>query len=568
MTVLNLGVDFGSTYSSFATFNRATGSVDLCRPTHSESEAIPSVACFDDNNLIITGHEARGQIRDDDDTKSFEAFKMLLTETDDTILHERGYTETYTPQYISRVFIEQQISKILTARNEAEIDNMFICVPEVWTTQKSVGEGSLDRRYILRDICDSIPEIKKVDVVSEPAAASAYFVHCFKEKTGYQMSGSVLIIDYGGGTLDLTITQVKPNPKDPNAVEIKVIDRAGEGENKSGQIGDAGIAYMEEVVRLAITESKSVDEDNPSQLVIKDPMFRKAYNTLERKLKAQTNVGANATAAAESYKLYNAVQNDIDDISRLGENHTVFTIIRYGKVKVSVTYSHLWRAYESIIYQKLNACLDEIAHKLDDAVIDYRNSNNDQFHVVIAGGFGKFIFVQHQVKEYFEASETGDERFKYDLGENREFAVAMGAALLAEKVVTIKRTAPFSIGMLTRKKGTKEYMPRFAINFNQEVSFDQDYWLCDDSGPIKFMNAASSVTSFLIGHDLRGKEQHELCIKPELVELIEASYARLIKSYSKQFPEIANLGFEHNIGFHMDEHEVYTLLIRCIRKNE
>lgn len=109
---------------------------------------------------------------------------------------------------------------------------------------------------------------------------------------------------------------------------------------------------------------------------------------------------------------------------------------------MNITFSHLARAYNTIIRDQLDECLRYMTNYMDDAKIDYESSNNDQFHVVLVGGFCKFILVQNQIQEFFDASSTGDLRFAFDLGENREFAVAMGAALLADKIMVIRHTAP------------------------------------------------------------------------------------------------------------------------------
>lgn len=561
---MNLGIDFGSTYSSFATYNATSGLVELCKPTHSESEAVPSVACLDEDDNIISGHEARAQILEDSDTVSFEAFKMLLTETNQEMLKRRGYCGMYSPKYITERFLDQQIKKILTSHSEEKIDNLVICVPEVWTTKESAKRGLLDGRFMLKDICKSVSGVDQIHIVSEPAAASAYFAGQYQKLTGKRMSGCVLIIDYGGGTLDLTLTQVNAG-QDQNSVEIEVKNRTGVGENHPGKIGDAGIAYMEEIVRLAVAECDEIDLEDQESIDPKDPYFRTAYNNLERKIKGQVVVGSGKLGNTDvNYRLYNAVQDCIDDISQLCYNHESFTTIKYGKVKVNVTFSHLIRAYNKIIREKLDECLRHMAEYMDEVGIDYENSNNDQFHVVVVGGFGKYLLVQNQIQEFFDFSSTGDRRFAYDLGENREFAVAMGAALLADNVISIKHTAPYAIGIETYSTD-KTLIPNFAIKYRQEISADTDYWICNENGPKQFINASGGVDRFLIGYDVKGLQRNKLVIKPELASAIEAAYNKLSREYSAKFPDASSLGLEHNLGFKMDDSEIVTLLIRAVK---
>lgn len=60
---------------------------------------------------------------------------------------------------------------------------------------------------ILRDILynDVDVPIKNVEVVSEPEAASAYFAYNYEAETSKSFNGYLLLIDYGGGTLDITL---------------------------------------------------------------------------------------------------------------------------------------------------------------------------------------------------------------------------------------------------------------------------------------------------------------------------------------------------------------------------
>lgn len=559
---MNLGSDLGSTYSSFSTYNKATGLVELCKPTHSESEAVPSIACLDEDDHLLTGHEAREELRDNADTTSFEAFKMLLTENRQEILKERGYDAEYTPRYITERFLEQQVRKILTGRREEKVENLVICVPEFWNTKAAADRGRLDGRSILQSICSKFAD--QVQVVCEPAAASAYYAWQYRKTTGSPMKGNVLIVDYGGGTLDLTLTQVSSEGKDQEAVEIEVKQRTGVGDNHPGRIGDAGIAYMEKVIRLAVAECPDLDIEDPEELDPKEPIFWKTYTNLERKLKGQSVPGGSTSSREEdSYRLYNAVEDCLDDISQLEENEEVFTTVRYGKTKVNVTFSHLARAYNTIIRDQLDECLRYMTNYMDDAKIDYESSNNDQFHVILVGGFCKFILVQNQIQEFFDASSTGDLRFAFDLGENREFAVAMGAALLADKIMVIRHTAPYAIGVVSYT-ADKRPVPNFAIHFREVISASQEFWIGGEK-PKQFINAAGGVGSFLIGYDDKGKQQHKLVIKPKLARKIEAAYEKLAEDYAAKFPNASRFGLAHNLGFRMDESEIVSLLIRAVK---
>lgn len=107
---------------------------------------------------------------------------MLLTENRQEILKERGYDAEYTPRYITERFLEQQVHKILTGRGEEKVENLVICVPEFWNTKAAADRGRLDGRSILQNICSKFAD--QVQVVCEPAAASAYYAWQYRKTTG------------------------------------------------------------------------------------------------------------------------------------------------------------------------------------------------------------------------------------------------------------------------------------------------------------------------------------------------------------------------------------------------
>ncbi|MBE6931863.1 MAG: hypothetical protein E7464_00565 [Ruminococcaceae bacterium] len=550
---MNLGIDFGSTYSSFSYYNKEKKQLDLWRP-HGYSEAIPSVACVDFSGQLITGHDAKQLVIMDNFDCAFRAFKMLLTERRPEILAERGYTE-YTPEQVAEAFLHQQVLRIAETKQE-NIENLVICVPEVWNTESRMRAGMVDGRPILRAICERIPNVKNIQVVTEPAAASACFAYNYQQQAGKKLRGKILIVDYGGGTLDLTLTDVTPLK---DSVEIKVLFRTGEGENSSGKIGNAGIAYMERIADLALAESSLLGE---APIAPRDSDFDKFVTTLEEHIKAQRPPvgGQNTTGSSYTELLYNAVTECGEKISRLGKNDSTFVIIKYGKNRVKVKYCHLWQAYEEVIQPDLEKCVKEVQEWMDSHSISYRESTNEQLHIVLVGGFGKFILVQRQLQKLFRFSAAGDARFRYGLGEKQEYAVAMGGALLAEGLVTLKRTAPYAIGIATNIEKTDQHCKgilNYAIAFREELAPNKEYWI-----PKRFLNPQGGFYEFLIGQDDNPRQGLLIPITSALVAKTSAAYAELQAAYQKKFPNKAPGIIVHNLGFSMDESEALTLLLR------
>lgn len=558
---MNLGVDLGSTYSSFSTYNEDTHNVDLCSPNQGAAVAVPSIACLDGKGAILTGNDARRHLLlNNPRARTFSAFKMLLTTNDGQLLQERGYGFDYAPRTIAKEFLSQQIGKVLNNHGVRQVENLVICVPEVWTTRTAMRQGMLDGRTILRDICAGLdcaaPE--HIRIVSEPAAASAYFAHHYRRTNagGGNFNGSLLIIDYGGGTLDLTLTEVHPQDA---SVEIKVLFRTGAGENVQGRTGNAGIAYMERAVRLALTEA---GEDDAGLLPC-NPDFRRAVDQLEGELMAQVNpcrAGQQVHGQDSARALWNAVEECGQDTSELLDNHEAFTSVYYGDGERPVTYAHLKRAYDEVIQPELDRCLEEAAQWMNDHGVDYRDSGNDAFQVVLVGGFGKYLLVQKQVEEFFHYSSLDDARFRNGLGPNREYAVSMGAALLASGVMTICHTAPYGIGICT-DSGRLYY----AISFRQEIEPGQENWICSgrDHRPVNFVNGQNSIAQLLIGTDENQEGSMTIPLLRAMSDRITEAYRQMTADFRSRYPD-NRPGPLHNIGFSMDESEVVSILLRSV----
>ena len=284
---MRIGLDFGSTYTTVAAYDRLRECVATLSPGQGEI-SVPSVVMFDDDeenggqSQILCGTAAKGSIADGD-AKKYEAFKMLLVENDKEILKEKGYTEERTPRDIGRVYL-QNILAAITNRYHEDFDKIVVCVPEIWSS----GVHTLDGRNILREILLNeikLPgdkKIRDVKVVMEPEAASAFYAYNYEQETNRKFNGYILLIDYGGGTLDLTLTKVVS--EENGVMKIMFCDHGGCGENHRNDdgvftIGSAGIAYMQKVVQLAMTGA-GIDYANCPESV-----KRAALGDLERVLK-------------------------------------------------------------------------------------------------------------------------------------------------------------------------------------------------------------------------------------------------------------------------------------------
>ena len=198
---------------------------------------------------------------------------------------------------------------------------------------------------------------------------------------------------------------------------------------------------------------------------------------------------------------------------------------------------------------------------MKDHGVDYESANSDGFQVVLVGGFGKYLLVQKQVEEFFRCSSLNDARFRSGLGPSREYAVSMGAALLASGVMTIRHTAPYGIGICTDSKDLY-----YAIPFRQEIKPGMENWICTrgkNPQPVNFFNGQNSIAQLLIGTDEDQKGGVTIPLLPAMSDRIADAYKQMIDDFRKRYPNNP-LGPLHNIGFSMDESEVVSILFRSV----
>lgn len=453
--MINLGLDFGSTYTTVSIFREDTQTLEALILNQS-LPFIPSVVAFKGEQYEY-GRAAKS-LTGKKGASVFKAFKMLLPETDQTKWKERGFWGEYTPEYIAGIFIESVLLQVLKDLHEDKIGNLVVGVPEIW----SEGIGTLDGRTMIRNICRGLEFVERVQVVSEPAAASAFFAYNFLLTTGKTFQGKILLVDYGGGTLDITLTDVISGlGKDgKNSVEIKVLERTGAGENEEREVGKAGIVYMETVMEEAIRRCGIQEEGRE---ITYDGKFYKAVDELEQQLQDRTQ------AIQDIFEEFG-----LDDPEDLYEEE--FTNIEYRGEDVEVSYGLLLEVYNRTIRPVFDEKLRQMIAFMDEEGIRYMDRNQDIFKIALVGGFGNFYLVKKQLEDTFKFNAY-DKRRK-DIIRNKadcEKAISLGAALLSAGIIGIRNTASYSIGVWAYD-ANKRVCPNYAIRYKQDIEFNKVYY--------------------------------------------------------------------------------------------
>jgi molecular chaperone DnaK len=268
--------------------------------------------------------------------------------------------------------------------------------------------------------------------VSEPVAAGAYFLHNYEKDQKKKFNGHVLVFDYGGGTLDISLLETKEN-------RIKVLERTGMGKDKTFT-GNAGVAFDERVISTMCAENKSKLGKN----------YRGLLNDFEQK-KIQTS--AQHERFILDYMRDNSKNRRIIKLTCMADNDDFIG-------SKEVTASNLVNAFKDLD-KDIKTALREIAqtfvkHNIDD-------TNSDKFRVVMVGGFSNFYLSKRSVKEFFHADDD-DRRFKTHFkADDIALAIAKGAALIAEDIINIDPTYPLGVELVVKMMNEKGFVTEQTI---------------------------------------------------------------------------------------------------------
>lgn len=526
--MLNIGIDFGSTYTLVSAYQSETGKLE---PVILELNTpyVPSVvASRDDKTDRLRFGTAAKNAAGRKGIHTYKAFKMLLGENNSALLEKRGYSRECTPDYIAEKFLNDLIQRVLEHYGEQTIESLAIGAPEIWFNELNPISG----RNLLKEICGRMEYVKKVEVRSEPAAASAYFTYNYERICKKAFEGYILLIDYGGGTLDITLSKVSASEKEDgrHLMEINIADRQGAGENEEGHIGKAGIAYMESLMEEALRRNGFLEANAAVKV---DEKFYRAVNELESEIKSRKG---------EIDSVFQEIGTDALD--ELEEEE--FTSIEYEGSDVEITYALMLEIYDREIREVLQENLEKCILFMKKENIPYQDQLGENFKIALAGGFGNFYLVRKQVEDTFVFSSV-DKR-QADIIADRsdcENAISLGMALLASGVIGIRHTAPYSVGMPYRNM-SGNYSMNYAIHYRQELEEDCLYYQRKPNGRITpFILCENSFQELMIN---RGEEDAALLPYKEQIR--------------KKLEGAAEMGYElAAIAFSMDRSDVLSMYI-------
>lgn len=407
-----IGLDFGTTNSILSYYNPETKTIECYNLGGVQGNMyIPSFVSVEKGNngdAIEIGNAARCNLGDSD-FRVFSRFKMLLGERDKERLRHHGYV-AISPAKVAQTYIATLLRRYIQEQNvEAPLSSIVITVPYIWAI-----EGAHAAREELKTICTQL-NLPSHEFCSEPVAATAYFVDRYRNKHGQWFDGHVLVCDYGGGTLDLSLSRIEKD-------QVTVLECSGKGQCDEW-LGRAGVAFDHAMVQRISAR------DGGAPLEADSVRFHRLNREFEERKIEKTD------RIAKLLERY-LKESSCDD--------KVF-LIDGSKVLAS----DLAAVFDELIKPPLVQALEEMRGCFTAHGIDWQDAN--RFRVVMVGGFSGFYLVRRTVMKFFEAAYckgTVDPRFDSCFAlDDTALAIAKGAALIANKMVDVAATCPISVGL-------------------------------------------------------------------------------------------------------------------------
>ena len=456
---MNLGIDLGSTYTILSTYREDHGMLEPLEADTKNNVSIPSVISVNKKGIINYGSYAKGQTGKRN-IQTYKAFKMLLMEADKELVKERGYDEKHSPKWALTEFLDCIISNAQLSDNssgtKSKIEHLVVGAPNIWFHKFDTLGG----RAVLKDICTGIEGVEDVRIVSEPVLASAYFAYNYQKVRKEPFNGNILIVDYGGGTLDLSLTKIDKSRD--KSMEIKMLAFNGAGENTDHCIGNAGIVYHESLMEHILRKNNPEAADR----LLGTEEFFAAVNKLEEvMLMPQTN--------KDIQRIFDMVGTDFPQEL---EEEVLREIVECDGEEYEITCKDLLDVYNDKIRNVFEEKMDEMIRMAKEEGIDPFHAFGNKFRIALVGGFGNFYLVRNQMRKKFRFSSQDDrEKDIIEKEADRERAISYGAALISSGIIGICNTAPYTVGIRSVRDG--KYEIDYMVRYKDEIEIDKIYWI-------------------------------------------------------------------------------------------
>ena len=356
-----------------------------------KGKRLPAFVQFRDNKVVV-GDAAR-YAWEKGKSNCYRRFKMRIGQEDSQ--------SSVSPSRLMAHLVEAVKRNIVGSKTHISdisgIESVVVTVPHRWTTTQRQAT-----RAAVLDV--GLPVAR---LVSEPIAAAAYYAY-MRKLTNPEI---VLVCDMGGGTFDVTLTEIQPGRK------IRILSAVT---NKAaGTVADAYMAahILSKSTNHNVTPSSLLDDHTNTEI-------RSLFRAVER-VRESLNDGASW----------------VEDMADLDPE------------EVSFSYHGQQIRYQ-LSYQEMVSLIGEVCQQAEALIgsLLAKSPEHQPEGVVLAGGMSKMLAVQEAI-----ARATGMDRQQLrNFGQNADSAIAYGAALIAEEKVQVDELLPYGIGLVAQDYETNK----------------------------------------------------------------------------------------------------------------
>ncbi|GHU77029.1 chaperone protein DnaK [Clostridia bacterium] len=241
-----LGIDLGTTNSVISYWDNAAGKPVPIDVSNGFGKApMPSVVQYrpdDDSGDLgewVIGEEAYRSMKIYNDT-TIRSIKRKMGTSDTVAINGKNYL----PEEISAKILEELIAHCRSLNPKAEIAGVVVSVPYDFD---DAAKKATMRACELAGLSD-----KLICLIEEPKAATlAYNFNAHKKLESGEL---IMVFDFGGGTLDITVFHVKDS--DNARIKLQVISEGGEAEHGGDNIDEVVAAKCYEFIEKKTGQSK------------------------------------------------------------------------------------------------------------------------------------------------------------------------------------------------------------------------------------------------------------------------------------------------------------------------
>ncbi len=393
------GIDLGTSNCLVAKVTQnLDDSFDVkCLPDDDGSESFPSVVYFENEKQYRVGNTALKSLYEKPDS-TVELVKVRLGKTDKIEIQTGKTMFDKSPQEISSYILSH-----LNVIHHNQVRNAVITVPAFF------DQSQKDATMQAGTIADMTPKF----LIEEPTAAIMYHIFSEYKNKGLdffegKQDKKILVFDFGGGTLDLSLIGISLNDRE---VIPKVIAIGGDTE-----LGGNIIDFIFAKVILKILK-RNYDDDCFINDVYKafDGYYDSYIN--HNKMRFADNVAPNVK------NFIFRLKRNLEQIKMILSTSEKATIVFEGQYKpIEITREqfeqHVLMSDELNFRDRIETALNQISKKREHIS-----------EVLLIGGSSQIPFIKDIILETFE--DMGITKNRIMLSNDFEQAVAKGAAIQA-----------------------------------------------------------------------------------------------------------------------------------------